>query len=374
MRDEVLDIVRGLSALAVLAGHLRSFILRDLVEIANPSLLTKGFYFLTGFGHQAVMVFFVLSGYLVGGGVCKMLKAGRFSWSHYALARLSRLWVVLLPALLLTWLCDCIGQGLVPEPYVGSMRSVFQSGPLPVSGISSTPATFFGNLLFLQTVEVPVMGTNSPLWSLANEFWYYLLFPLLAIGLTGWRSPWRAGASLLLAGILLAWLPWGLVSKGLIWVLGVAVWWLAEKPQVRRLAAHWAWWASGGFVFLGALVASRAHWTAGSDWAVGMAFAAWMPALLGPLRHRALLRGAGRWLSEISFTLYVVHFPLLFLIVALAFRGRQFEPGSMGYGIYSLLFLTIIATSFGFYWLFESRTDSVRQWVKRRFDISTVAK
>jgi ribosome recycling factor len=30
------------------------------------------------------------------------------------------------------------------------------------------PATFIGNLLFLQTVAVPTFGSNTPLWSLAR--------------------------------------------------------------------------------------------------------------------------------------------------------------------------------------------------------------
>jgi peptidoglycan/LPS O-acetylase OafA/YrhL len=43
-----------------------------------------------------------------------------------------------------------------------------------------TATTFVGNLAFLQTIAVPIFGTNGPMWSLANEFWYYLIFPLAA--------------------------------------------------------------------------------------------------------------------------------------------------------------------------------------------------
>ena len=56
-------------------------------------------------------------------------------------------------------------------------------------------ATFWGNLVFLQTILVPTYGTNALLWSLANEFWYYMLFPLLAVLIHGWysgiRRRWR---------------------------------------------------------------------------------------------------------------------------------------------------------------------------------------
>lgn len=38
-----------------------------------------------------------------------------------------------------------------------------------------------GNLGFVQAVPVAVYCSNVPLWSFANEFWYYVMFPLLAV-------------------------------------------------------------------------------------------------------------------------------------------------------------------------------------------------
>ena len=96
-----LDLARGFSALLVCAGHLRNVALVDYGELPDPGLFVKFLYLLTGLGHQAVMVFFVLSGFLVGGSV---LKAGsKFSVPTYAISRLTRLWIVLLPALILTF-------------------------------------------------------------------------------------------------------------------------------------------------------------------------------------------------------------------------------------------------------------------------------
>ena len=66
-----LDVVRGLSAIAVCAGHLRSVMFVDYSNLQTPSLLQKVFYGLTGLGHQAVMVFFVLSGFFVGGSILR---------------------------------------------------------------------------------------------------------------------------------------------------------------------------------------------------------------------------------------------------------------------------------------------------------------
>jgi peptidoglycan/LPS O-acetylase OafA/YrhL len=49
-------------------GHLRNAMLVDYAELVHPSIAIKIFYAITSFGHQAVMIFFVLSGYFVGGG------------------------------------------------------------------------------------------------------------------------------------------------------------------------------------------------------------------------------------------------------------------------------------------------------------------
>ena len=184
-RDAALDLVRGVSALAVMLGHLRAFLLVDFGGVPAPGLLTKVFYFATGLGHEAVMVFFVLSGYFVGGSVLAGLGKGSFRWGGYAAARLTRLWMVLFPALILTLAADWVGQRANPAAYAGGLNHVFKSGPTPVEPAALGPLAFLGNLFFVQTVAVPVYGSNGPLWSLANEFWYYLVFPLLAVSV--WR-------------------------------------------------------------------------------------------------------------------------------------------------------------------------------------------
>ena len=75
-----------------------------LLEKANNQLniFWKAFEFIVGQGHTAVIIFFVLSGYLVGKHVYLAFNTGRWSWREYAIKRLSRLWIVLIPALILT--------------------------------------------------------------------------------------------------------------------------------------------------------------------------------------------------------------------------------------------------------------------------------
>lgn len=120
--------IRGGAALLVLIGHVRAFQFRNYVELgAHSSVLTKAFYFLAGFGHQAVIVFFALSGFLVGGQALDGVLRGAFGWRRYLARRLTRLWVVIIPALALTLLFDLSGAastGGAPSRFLRRPRAI----------------------------------------------------------------------------------------------------------------------------------------------------------------------------------------------------------------------------------------------------------
>ena len=373
-RDSTLDLLRGLSALLVMLGHLRGFIFVDFGELVGAGLLTKAFYFATGLGHQAVMVFFVLSGYFVGGSIISGLMKGRFSWSVYSQARLTRLWVVLFPALLLTLAFDTLGHAWNPNAYAGELGSVFMSGPRPDQPISHSATTFLGNLAFVQTVFVPVYGTNGPLWSLANEFWYYVMFPLVAVALVqifrGERR-WLPFFQLLLFSMVVYLLPLGLVEYGLIWVMGVMVWGLVWKMDTKKqrmfsIFRGWPLRIVGGLIFLGTLAMSKSsHWL-GSDYAVAAAFALWLISLSGSSPRPRLWKHAATGLSEISFTLYVVHFPLMFFAASVFLRGQQFPADTAGFLWFGSLAVTVLVISSVLWYLFERNTG----WVRKRIQLT----
>lgn len=114
-REALLDLVRGVSAWCVMLRHLRAMVFLDHADLGGNGAVGKLCYLVTGLGHQAVMVFFVFSGYFVGGSVLGALQAGLFCWITYAAARLSRLRVVLVPSLGVTLLLDAIGTRWCPE-------------------------------------------------------------------------------------------------------------------------------------------------------------------------------------------------------------------------------------------------------------------
>lgn len=294
----------------------------------------------------------------------RSVEKGGFDWRRYTIARLTRLWVVLLPALLLTLACDFIGTRFAPDAYSGGWYEIWLSGPSTGKPFDDGILTFIGNSLFLQTIMIPVFGTNGPLWSLAYEFWYYVMFPLVVLSISMARRREARGAlfCFLVLVILLFWLPLDLLKGGVIWMAGVSVAMITTRygrPNLRPMFA-------AGLVIvaslplIAALVASKFMDKAVTDCLVGGAFALLMLALPSRLTTMRFLEPFGEFLASISYTLYVMHFPILFFLGAVMMDGRQFhalEEGLLTYGLF--LFAALLVATL-FWWCLERRTERVR--------------
>src|SRR5690606_3347697 len=75
-----LDCFEAVAALLVVAGHARGLFLVSAPEAGQLGPVAKAVYFLTGFGHQAVLVFFVLSGLLISRKVVDQVSRDTWSW------------------------------------------------------------------------------------------------------------------------------------------------------------------------------------------------------------------------------------------------------------------------------------------------------
>ena len=384
-----LDCLRGGAALLVCLGHLRAFLFIPYEQIKSPNLLEQGFYFVTGLGHQAVMIFFVMSGFLVGGSVISAHQKGQWTWTGYALRRLTRLWMVLIPALLLTLVWDTVGQQQALAGYNGAYHEIYNSGPGQNRPADLRPLTFLGNTFFLQTISVNCFGTNGPLWSLANEFWYYLLFPLL-LGIfvrSGLWSPvsglrFQVSGFRFLFGVLLfvaalLWLPKGILMGGLVWLLGAGVFAAIQNDRIRSWAAQPWWLAGSGLLLLALLAASRFGKLGGAgDLWLGLGCACLVSALavrpasgsisgfrfqVSGFSFYARLSAAA---SEFSYTLYLVHFPVLACLFYTVFKGQQMTPGWQGALWFAGILAGIIIYASAVWWLFERNTDRLRKRIE----------
>jgi hypothetical protein len=125
---------------------------------------------------------------------------------------------------------------------------------------------------------------------------------------------------------------------------------------------------SAVIVFGGCLLAARADnlWL-GSDLAIGLSFALLMHGIVQvEVPIGALGRQMAKTFAGFSYTLYVVHFPLLLFIRAKWLPTLRWQP-DMTHLVYgSFIIASTMLYAFGVSRITESNTTSVRGWVKNR--------
>lgn len=360
-RSPSLDALRAGAAGLVLLSHARSLVFRD----AGPGLSWPAalFYGVSGLGHQAVIVFFALSGLVVTTSMLRLAASGRWSLPGFAATRLVRLWIVLVPCLLGGALVDRIGLALGTQPY--GIPAVGHPAPPVDLGIG----TVLGNLAFLQTITVPVLGSNGPLWSLANEGWYYVL---AGLAFAAWQARRRPGVALGLAAAALATgalLPPAIVALAPVWGFGAGVALLRhcfqELPTALRRAASWL--GSCGVAAL--LPASRLHWglePLAADLALGAAVAALLLALPKP-KPGPPDRGADilRRLADGTYSLYLSHVPVLAFAAAVTIGSQRLPVGVEAFGWLASGLGLAVGTGWAVWWSCERHTDRLRAWLAR---------
>lgn len=360
-----MDFLRGIAALLVCVSHLSAFLFVPLKQVDSPGILIKAFYFFATLGHPAVLLFFILSGYLVGGSVIRGFQLQRWSWRDYLLRRITRLWVVLFPALLLTLFWDSLGKHLNPAGYMGDFHRVYGSGPELGQPVDLGGISFMGNLLFLQTICVQVYGSNSPLWSIANEFWYYLLFPLfLSVLLI--RGVMQKTTSMLVVIAILLLLPKLIIFQGLSWLMGAGIFFAQQRKVVHDLCNH-PLFLCGGILFpviVLLMIRFGILWIF-FDYLIPCSFVPLIAACSVRTGHQGVYSRCSVAASEVSYTLYLVHFPILAFLFFSYLPGRQMALGFLTGSLFCAVLGGVLLYSVAIWWLFERNTDRVRTVIER---------
>ena len=183
-----LDFIRLLAASVVFLGHLHT----------KPF----GSELFAGFGaqaHSAVVVFFVLSGFVITWAARRDGSA-----ANYIVGRAARIYSVAVPALILTYVLD-VSTGHIGYQHLQPWKYV----PFYLS--------FTTDFWFLHETAF----SNGPWWSLCYEVWYYVVFGILFFGRG--RTKWIA------AGVCLALMGPRLWLLFPIWLLGA---WLQQAPKL----------------------------------------------------------------------------------------------------------------------------------------------
>jgi len=347
-----LNLMRALAALAVYLFHAQHFSKLRVPVIGN-------------LGNEAVIVFFVLSGLLITGSALRQKALGLFLQ-----ARLARLWSVALPALGLTMVADLFGQYL-------SLASYYPMMPYsPFKWIASLGI----NALFLNQVwDLNIFpGTNGVFWSLSYEFWYYVIFAAFFY-FRGKTQIVAVACSLLIAGpSIVIGLP--------IWALG-AVTYLAVKRIKPHSMQGWGWglWLGSFLIMLlwGSadldmrLAAAFPDLMENAKWPVDFWPASYLIGIItaaniygfAHVGHRftGILDKASPVISfgaDISFGLYLFHYPLMYLSRAVC-NSLGLVDGGLFIGI---LYVIPFVLSVGLASYFERSKDKVAHVISRIAD------
>lgn len=312
-----LDGLRGVAALVVLFHHGSLVVpaLADPYYSDSPSTppddaawwATYTPLHLLWAGTEAVYIFFVLSGLVL---TLPVLGRGRFSWRGYYPRRLLRLYLPVLAAV-------ALGTSL-------ALLAHRDPGPAASEWMQTRPGevTAVGVLRDV-TLVGGISRLISPLWSLQWEVLFSLLLPIYVLVAACWPRLWSVKLLGALAVVTLGsalgvsfavYLPMffvgALMAVHLTTLRQIAdrisalqrpnqVWWALLIAAALLCSSHWLMRAAGiaeipspPAVLLGA--------------AILVFLAAFWPTAAGVLERRSV-----QWLGKVSFSLYLVHEPIV---------------------------------------------------------------
>ena len=349
-----LDLLRFLAAFEVVLSHYRGVFFAEysLLPAEQQNLFTSLFYSATRLSNESVLLFFVLSGFLVGGNSLQRILSNTVDVKSYLIDRLVRIILPLLASVVLVILIDLVtGQ---PIPFVSILGSLF-----------SLQGIFTDNY------------TNSPLWSLSYEVWFYVLMACI-------MAVCRIKKLSVLLFSFLMLVVVGFVFTKLnpihlvVWCIGAFAFLLPKsKSSVSKLKLLFY---SGLFLVSFALL----QITSGSrSVAFGsflflnrnlcLVFAALTSGLFihnisqfVPKNKLALkIDSVGSRLSKFSYSLYLTHYPVIYLFCHYGFpEHNPFSLKSISFYVFAVLLCLLLA--YLVYLLSEKHTDFVKRLLKEK--------
>jgi peptidoglycan/LPS O-acetylase OafA/YrhL len=343
-----LDVVRFLAAMLVLLYHAN--------WIYRPGFV------ITSLGHEAVVIFFVLSGFVIA----YVADTREQDFRGFMVARAARIFSVAIPAIILTATLDLVGFQINELAYPEGYRA----WDLPV--IRVITSTLFLNEIWALGIQ---LFTNVPYWSLNYEVWYYVLFGVLFF-FEGRRKWFAFGLLCLLLGpkiILL--LP--------VWWMGV---WIYRSPSLVQMSVASAWLCLilsllGGYLYIHFNIGqwgwgTLQEWLGDdlhlelsfsrqfiSDYYLGIVLSLHFVSLrvllarVGEVPGR--LQSTIRYLAGATFSIYLFHQPLLW------FYSASFSWVAEGIPRYLVVVPFTIVSTYVLATFTEHKKDLWKGWVEQ---------
>ncbi|OJX72846.1 acyltransferase [Leifsonia sp. 71-9] len=320
-RFQSLDGLRGVAAVIVVGYHALLIVpamSTIYVDKTNPTLFTPEWWLyatplrLLLAGHEAVLVFFVLSGFVLTLPFLHKPPTGRSTLAYYG-RRIIRLYIPVWSSLIVA-----LGLAvLVPRQ--------------PGQGwLGSHHAPTLGSFIHDAVLLFGTSNLNSPLWSLTWEVWFSLLMPVMFLLIRWLRADrwwWAAIPTLMVISVLsrfdnvrhalpVAWLTADLLQYLPVFGIGMLIAFNHERLTTAASRVR-TWWP----LIIGALLLTISpSMITPPGYGVPQAFAYLLSltgvtmiivlAFTSPAR-RPLEARPVQWAGSRSFSLYLIHEPIL---------------------------------------------------------------
>ncbi|SDI85347.1 Peptidoglycan/LPS O-acetylase OafA/YrhL, contains acyltransferase and SGNH-hydrolase domains [Arthrobacter cupressi] len=363
------DFARGISAQAVVLGHALNIFLPGIFMVPGHRV-----FYMQSF---AVIIFFVLSGYLITSAVLKKRDRPDFTFNSYLLDRVARVVYPLFPALALIIACDFL-------VFRGTTRLPFDGVDLSPQAVAGAFTMLFNHPILQELaprlgtpwINAGPVGSGAPLWSVVAEWWIYVAFGVLAFVAFRKMKPGVGNALLLVFAIAV---PVGYMAKGsyesLAWIIGM-LYALAAGRVAKLPRSFHAWLVIlGTAAFLVGLYYNRVNLhSASTIIPASVAFCHLYFLVDGIAAERSAdglsrstfkdrsgraFRAFSLFLSSYSYSLYLLHFSVVSYL-------WYFLHGTLP--AWQLIALSILASNvvaFGFYLLVEKHFHRVGAWLKK---------
>ena len=363
---QFLDGLRGIMALYVVFHHVAMELRYAFQGGGIPNAVFSALKWLD-FGHYAVDVFIVLSGYCLMIPVAKSGGILRGGFLNYIKRRSRRILPPYYAALILS--VALIGLRGVFERYSG-----FQPA---YSGYRLSLGSFFSHLFLLHNLNRAwVTEINAPMWSIAIEWQIYFLFPILLIL---WRRFGFAALSVAVFGVGFAphYLFHGFLDWTYPWYIGLFVMGMAGSTvnfssisRLRSWQTRVPWGRGAAILGLGFLTFGSLHggWYADHRWiadpVVGLATVCLLVYCSRAVQSRneadypfVLRLFDTRYavaLGAFSYSLYSIHYPLIDLVDHLLYVAHT-PPLWRVATMFAVVIPGIVACAYLFSKVFERR-------------------
>ena len=360
-RIPVIDFLRGLSCIGVLLYHVRVDLWIGWWRITSYpqeySSFAKAMAWLsipTPFMGYAVVLFFLISGFCIH--YPNTYANPRPSWKTYLVRRFWRIYPAYFAALVVT---SCISYLCLTlwDDKDWDVSKIFRVATLT----QNYPP---GNGQFL---------SNPSLWTIPLEIEFYLLYPLAFLFFSSNRTStlWiiafsTSGLSILLSYQGYQWLSFTALFLWPSWLIGGWIAKLYREQKLNRIKLIYLLFLNG--ISLGfALISRYQNWETWSQYFAWTAFYSLFfifclsnSGLLYRIIGSRVIESVA-WIGKISFSLYLIHFPIFKLFGYIHRETFEEKPANFLITLFYLLPVILIA------WLFFRWVENpIHQWSKKK--------